>query len=112
MKKVYQYRYYGEDTNKNYPGDLSREQLISGDIFNETGKSSITHLGIQASPGTTFFLNNSYNPIQVGKTGIYEINLEGYGFITSIIFSYDTLDVVNEDNGIIIDIIYEGGTLS
>lgn len=112
MKKVYQYRYYGEGVEKNYPYELNREHLISGDIFSKTGKSSITHLGIQASPGTTFFLNNSDNPIQVGKTGIYEINLNGYGFITSIIFSTGTLDKVNEDNGIIMDIIYEGGTLS
>lgn len=111
MKKIFQYRYYG-DSKKNYPGDLDREVLVSGDIFDKTGKSSITHLGIQASPGTTFFLNRSNNPIQIGKTGIYEIDLSGYGFITSIIFSNTTLDTVNEDNGIIMDIIYEGGTLS
>lgn len=111
MKKIYQYRFYG-DSDKNYPSDLTSALLLSGDIFSQTGKSSITHLGIQASPGTTFFLNRCDNPIQVGKTGIYEIDVSGYGFITSIIFAQSTLDITNEDNGIIMDIIYEGGTFA
>lgn len=110
MKKIYQYRYYGNST-KNYPNTLTSSQLTNGEIFTHSGKGSITHLGIQASPGTTFFLNRSNNPIQIGKTGIYEIDVNGYGYITSIIFSDETLARVNEDNGIIIDILYEGGTI-
>ena len=51
---------------------ITRTIRISGDIFDKTGKSSITNLGIQASTGTTFFLHRSKNPIQVGKTWIYE----------------------------------------
>lgn len=109
MKKIFQYRFYG-NSQKNYPKDLKREDLISGDIFTKTGKNSVTHLGIQASPGTTFFLNRCDNPISIGKTGIYELDVTGYGYITSIIFTETSLGVVNEDNGIIIDLIYEGGT--
>jgi hypothetical protein len=45
MKKIYQYRFYG-DSDKNYPSDLTSALLLSGDIFSQTGKSSITHLGI------------------------------------------------------------------
>lgn len=110
MKKIYQYRYYG-NSSKNYPKSLNAVQLTNGEIFNQTSKGSITHLGLQASPGTTFFLNRCDNPIQIGKTGIYEIDVTGYGYITSIMFSDDTLALVNEDNGIIIDIVYEGGTI-
>jgi hypothetical protein len=45
MKKIYQYRFYG-NSDKNYPSDLSSTLLISGDVFSQTGKGSITHLGI------------------------------------------------------------------
>lgn len=45
MKKIYQYRFYGE-SKKNYPEDLTKELLLSGDVFSQTGKGSITHLGI------------------------------------------------------------------
>lgn len=110
MKKIYQYRYYG-DSKKNYPQDLNATQMANGEIFSLTGKGSITHLGLQASPGTTFYLNRCDNPIQIGKTGIYEIDVSGYGYITSIMFTDDTLANVNEDDGIIIDIVYEGGTI-
>ena len=84
--------------------------MISGDIFVKSGKASVSHLGIQASPGTTFFLNGDNNPIQIGKTGIFEIDVTGYGTINSIILTETSLNTVNEDNGIIIDIIYEGGS--
>ena len=110
MKKIFQYRYYG-DSPKTYPKTLNAAQLTNGEIFSQTGKGSITHLGLQAAPGTTFFLNRCDNPIQIGKTGIYEIDVAGYGFITSIIFADTTLQRVTEDNGIIIDIVYEGGTI-
>ena len=110
MKKIYQYRYYGESA-KTYPEELNATMMANGEIFSRTGKNSITHLGLQAAPGTTFFLNLGTNPIQVGKTGIYEIDITGYGFITSILFSSSTLERVTEDNGIIIDIVYEGGSI-
>ena len=45
MKKIYQYRFYG-DSIKTYPADLTKALLLSGDIFSQTGKASITHLGI------------------------------------------------------------------
>lgn len=108
MKKMYQFRFYGNST-KNYPQGLSVSSMKDGELFRSKG--AITHLGIQAAPGTTFFLNNGLNPIQVGKTGIYEINISGYGYITSLSFSEETLASVNEDNGIIIDILYEGGSV-
>lgn len=109
MKKMYQYRYYG-DSEKNYPSDLNSIMMASGEIFRNKG--IITHLGLQASPETTFFLNRSDNPIQVGKTGIFELDVDGYGLISSIAFSTDTLEHVHEGDGIVIDIIYEGGTYS
>lgn len=107
MKKMYQYRYYGDSPNNN-PPNLITHDLKNGELFRS--KNCITHLGIQAAPGTVFFLNRAKDsPIAVGKTGIYELDVNGCGFITSIIFSDLTLSKVNEENGIIIDILYEGG---
>lgn len=84
--------------------------MMNGELFRNKGM--ITHLGLQATPGTTFFLNKERNPIQIGKTGIFEIDVDGYGLITSISFGEETLSKVHEGDGIIIDIIYEGGTFS
>jgi hypothetical protein len=40
---------------------------------------SISQLGIQGRPGTSFYLNGSTLPIVLGETGIYEIDLQNYG---------------------------------
>ena len=85
MKAIRQFRYYGSDLinnnfakENNFPKDASfPERLVLGNIFQEY--SAITKLGIQGRPGTTFYLNDSNYPIVVGETGIYEIDLEGYG---------------------------------
>jgi hypothetical protein len=44
-------------SNKNYPENLSYGELRAGNIFKNLG--IVTHLGIQAIPGTVFYLNNS-----------------------------------------------------
>lgn len=109
MKKMFQFRYYGQSV-KNYPLELNETRMSNHTLFQ--GKGSITHLGIQASPGTTFFLNKEADhPIQIGKTGIFELDVSGYGYITHIAFATKSLELVNEDNGIIIDILYEGGSI-
>jgi hypothetical protein len=46
----------------------------------------VTQLGIQASPGTIFTLNNGTD-IQIGKTGIYELDLEGLTYLTNLVFT-------------------------
>jgi hypothetical protein len=35
----------------------------------------VSHLGIQGIPGTTFYLNQNGDPITIGITGVYEIDL-------------------------------------
>lgn len=73
----------------------------------------VSHLGIQGVPGVTFYLNNGEEPITLGATGIYELNLEGIGHITALRFDMDVLKNLydSEDsllNRVIVDIIYEG----
>lgn len=103
MTQIKQFRFYGENNNKTYPTSLTYNQLIFGNIF--AGLGNITHLGIQAQPGTIFYLNGGPHPIMVGTTGIYELNLSGLTVLTAISFNKNT---INTENGLIIDIIYDG----
>lgn len=116
LKAIRQFRYYGADWNNNpftannYPTDLNfPERLVGGNIFQEY--SAITKLGIQGRPGTVFYLNDSQYPIVIGETGIYEIDLEGYGQIFKIKFESSSLTWYDKDgkgDRLLIDIIFEG----
>lgn len=111
MKLIQQFRYYGKDSDQNYPRNIMTETNLTGqNIFNEYG--SITHLGIQGRPGTKFFLNESLYSIVLGDTGIYELDLEGYGRIYHIYFDEYSLakyDAPTNTDRLLIDIVYEGG---
>ena len=117
MKKIKQFRYYGELPDNprvalNYPKGLKYADLSASgnnNIFKELGV--VTHLGIQAPSGTQFYLNNSSYSIRVGSTGIYELDLTGIGSITSIRFSKDSLNAIETwTDGLIIDVLYEEAT--
>lgn len=113
MKRLKQFRYYGPNDPRNFPTYADYyNRLIGNNIFSET--SSISHLGIQAMPGTIFYLNNDFNnAISIGTTGIYELDLENLGLIFSIRFQKESIDLLtntgtNINDRILIDIIYEG----
>ena len=63
----------------------------------------VTQLGIQAPSGTKFYLNGFSNELQVGCTGIYELDLEGLTTLTQLSFDGGSLD--NAET-IIVDVIY------
>jgi hypothetical protein len=69
----------------------------------------ISQLGIQSLPGTKFYLNNSNDPIIIGHTGIYELNLEGMAEITALAFDSKSIEAINGNYNsfLIVDIIYE-----
>ena len=108
MKQVKQFRFYGTNNENNYPTNLTYGELRVGNIFRNLGL--VLHLGVQALPGTLFYLNNSPHPIGVGSTGIYELDLEGLSQISSIRFDKASLDRVDGSEGtqLIIDVLYEG----
>lgn len=107
MKKITQFRYYGFQNTNNYPRTLSYSDLITGNIFRSLGL--VLQIGIQAMPGTQFYLNKSNYPITIGSTGIYELNLEGISSLFSIKFTKDSLDNIDSSgDGLIIDVLYEG----
>lgn len=110
-KQVKQFRFYNTSNtaNKNYPANLSLRQLVSGSAFSNYKR--ITQLGIQSLPGTKFYLNSANNPIIIGNTGIYELDLSGLSEITSLTFEQRSIQAISDNNNayLIIDIIYEDG---
>lgn len=113
MKQIKQFRYYNaiDKNNDNYPqyGNYYGK-LVHGNIFEHLGP--ISHIGIQGVPGTKFYLNGASFPITIGFTGIYELDLDGQGYIYSIRFDKNTLETYyTEDSAtrLLIDIVYEGG---
>ena len=118
-KKIKQFRYYGDNSSKNQPTQIAinnqNKNVTSIDYINGNVFASyypIVQLGIQALPGTKFFLNNSQEPIIMGYTGIYELDLEGSIEITKITFDRYSLDLINSLNDavLLVDIIYDDGT--
>ena len=110
-RKVQQIRYYGDnkvDKDKNQPEGLTGNRLRSGSIFN--AYTPMKQLGIQTMPGVKFYLNNSIEPIIIGSTGIYELNVENLTEITSLSFDTTSINMINETPStsyIIVDILYE-----
>lgn len=110
--KVIQYRYYGKEysESKNFPLGLSSQSFRNGSAFEAT--TPILQLGIQTLPGTKFYLNQGVDPIVIGSTGIYELDLQNKTEITHIRFDQDLFDIIDGDNEnlnayLIVDIVYE-----
>ena len=117
-----QFRYYGDGDNKNYPLDITTyENLTNGNIFGSY--AGISKIGIQCRPGVYFYLNGEAHPIEIGETGIYELDLGKYGYVNKIQFAAEPeegeaigsgIDFLKKDGTerILIDIIYEGSGVS
>lgn len=107
-----QFRYYGDNSSQN---NITKEQLINGEIFTNDIKI-IQQLGIKATPGTKFYINNNSSPVIVGFLGVFEINLSGTGgFITHLSFDLNSVNAINENlqgGYIIINILGDGSDLS
>ena len=123
VRRVAQFRFFG-DSNANFntadataiyhqldgnqPSSLTSTDLSSGEVFADY--TPIIQLGIQTLPGTKFNLNTNLDPIIVGATGIYELDLtDSSAVLTSLTFEKDSLDLINKnpDGYLIIDILYE-----
>lgn len=108
-KQIKQFRYYKQGSPKNYPSNISIANLASGSIFSQY--MPVIQLGVQSLPGTKFYLNNSNDPIIIGNTGIYELDLNGLSEVIAIAFDRTSINAVTtSQNGyLIVDILYEDG---
>lgn len=111
IKKVKQFRYYNDaeakPDGKNYPEGLTKSQLVSGDFIKKY--TPIKQLGIQAFPGAKFYINNSDYVIEIGNTGIYELELNTNTEVQSLLFDAQSLSIIEESQTyyLIVDILYE-----
>ena len=123
-KRVAQFRFFGDanttfnsfdqtaiyhQMDDNQPSSLSALDLASGEIF--TDYTPIMQLGIQSQPGLKFNLNTNLDPIVVGASGMYELDLtDTSSVLTSLTFEKESLDLINSnpDGFLIIDIVYQG----
>lgn len=107
-KKIKQFRYYDSQNTQNSPA-VNYQQYVSGSVFAKT--LPITQLGIQSLPGTKFYLNNSVDPIIIGSTGIYELDLTGETEISALSFNTLSMQAIEENPNayLIVDIIYDDG---
>ena len=104
-KKIAQFLYFGDSNanlnsidkdivyhqlEDNQPNGLNSRDLCSGTAF--TDYTPIVQLGIQALPGTKFTLNTNLDPIVIGTTGIYELDLtNSSAVITSLSFEQNSI---------------------
>lgn len=108
---ITQFRYYNNGNSKNNPSDLTADDLVNGKIFQNF--SPKFQIGIQTLPGTMFYLSQGQpDPIIVGKTGIFEIDLDGDVDVTYLHFDARSINLIknNPSAYLIIDVLYgEGG---
>jgi hypothetical protein len=122
MAKTGQYRYYNDNNDgvtKNQPQqvlgedkvyyNVSYKHYVSGLVFGSD--FPVLQLGIQALPGTKFYLNNAVDPIIIGLTGIWEIDLDGQTEITAIQIDNQSIQNIRDNKNafLIIDVVYDDG---
>ncbi len=123
-KRVAQFRFFGDanttfnttdsttiyhQMDDNQPNSLTAIDLASGSVFEDY--TPIIQLGIQSQPGVKFNLNTNLDPIIIGMSGMYELDLtDSSAVLTSLTFEKESLDLINAnpDGYIIIDIVYQG----
>ena len=121
MRKTTQFRYFGKGNLLNqWPQSSFKDGTKKIYIVDMSDTySPIVYLGIQAIPGSQFYLNDNTSPIIIGASGIYQLDLtESSGAIyklsidTNVIQiidnSYDQSEVLRPAAHLIIDIVYEG----
>lgn len=103
--RIVQFRYAGDGNSNNFPVGLTSAILAQGNIF--SGYGNISKIVIQGIPGTAFCLNNSDYSIYLGNSGIYHLDLQNRGLITSINFIKNGIfSMYNSSNILLIDIVY------
>lgn len=93
----------------NVPSGLTAADLVDGSIFQNY--MPLSQLGVQAPPGTKFYVNGANTPVIVGFSGMFDINFNQGGSITGLAFDTTTLSTIaaNDSMMLIIDMAYTGG---
>lgn len=108
--KIGQIRWFGENSSLNFPADITRAKLRYGTVL--PSNYSIVAIGIQTLPGVQCYINAGTQTINIGHTGIFQLDLQGLTTISDITFTNDSLDLIrNSQTGyLIIDYVYYDGS--
>lgn len=119
MQQVFkQFVYCCDGSDFNSPKGLLKQHLIEGSLISEEKLNaeidsikSCVQLGVQAPPGTKFYINGGNEPIIVGSSGILTIDVSNGGIITNVIFSEQSVNYIAENDSrfLIIDTIRNKG---
>lgn len=105
--RMVQLRYYTEGNANNYPSNITWPEFCTQETFKKY--SPITQLGIQALPGTRFYINSGINPIIIGGSGIFELDVTNTSAsITSFRMDQKSMELIRdlETGYLIIDLVY------
>lgn len=104
-KKIKQFYFKADSDASNRP-EATKEEYVDGSIF--SGVFPISQLGIQGLPGTKFYLNGNINPIIIGASGIYDLDIKNGARVTDLGFAPASMERINEsDSGyLIVDVLY------
>ena len=107
--KLMQFRFYGRGHVKNYPSNITPENIQNGSIFRPY--MPIVQLGVQFNRDKPimFYLNHSRDPILAHPYGLFELDLTDKTFIQDLRFDlFDGTELmVSESSPLIIDIVYK-----
>ena len=105
-KNLKQFRWYSDEDSKNSPENISKIQYENGTAFKDV--YPISQLGIQALPGTKFYLNGSVKPLVIGVSGIYDLDIKNGARVTGLSFSKQSLQEIHAHptSYLIVDILY------
>ena len=106
-KRIKQFRFFSETDKTHNTPNTTYQTLVSGNVFSSV--LPILQIGIQALPGTKFYVNSSTSPVIIGVTGVYELNLGDNTQITSLSFDGNSLKAITNcsTGGLIIDVTYD-----
>lgn len=109
VQQFKQFIYYNDSSAYNHPAGLKALDLINGTAF--SGYTPLAQLGVQAPPGTSFYVNGGDIPAIVGFTGLFDIDLTQGGEISSLKFSSESINYIrsNDSAMLIIDMSYWTG---
>lgn len=118
-KIIKQYRYYSDGNPNNQPAQNLTKDKICGIISIDNPYRDlyfqdkiIYQLGIQAIPGTKFYINGSTEPAIIGINGYFQINQNSDFIVNTLRFDEKSIKFIEKNPAalLIIDTIEEEGS--
>lgn len=109
MQKKFKQIIYCNPTSTINTAGITKNNLVDGSAFSDY--CPLTQLGVRALPGTKFYINGNNNPVIIGFTGMFELDLSAGGSITSLTFDPNTLREIEQNDSayLVVDMLGLGG---